>query len=328
MSTEPEELSGQTIGPYTVGHLVGQGGFAWVYAGRRTADEYPVALKVLQPRYAGDPEFEARFRTESEAAASMKHPNVVNIIEVGRAGGYTYHAMDLYPDSLASLLKRSGPLTENQLIPVAQDIVRGLHYAHESGVIHRDLKVDNVLLRADGSAVIADFGLSRLLAGYASATGVDMTIGTPQYISPEQAQGRTMDGRSDLYSLGVTLYRAATGEAPFHSTDWYELARMHVEDRPPPPRTLRPELSARFERVILKCLAKHPNDRYESAASLLHELDDLGDASRATETFGAPPISTGEVLATGAKPRPRWLIVVLAVLVVVAVAYLVVLFGG
>jgi serine/threonine-protein kinase len=328
MPPNPDDLLGQTVGPYVLDSLIGQGGFAWVYAGHPSSGGDPVALKVLKPRFGGDAEFDARFRAESEAAAKMDHPNVVNIREVGRAGGHTYQVMDLYPDSLGSLIKREGPLSEDRAISIAQDILGGLQYAHDGGVLHRDIKVDNVLLRADGSAVIADFGLSRAISGYTSATGVDMTIGTPQYISPEQAQGRAMDGRSDLYSVGVTLYRAVTGDAPFHSNDWFELARMHVEERPPSLRSLRPELSDRFDRIVLKCLAKHPDDRYRSASALQDELAEIRNASRSTETFGTPAVRTDEMVTFISTARPRWQVIVVAVLVVVAVAYLVVLLGG
>ncbi len=328
MPPESDDVLGQTVGPYLLDRLIGQGGFAWVFSGRASAGGDLVALKILKPRYGDDAEFEARFRAESEATAKMDHPNLVNIRGAGRADGYTYQVMDLYPHSLGSLIKKDGPLSEDRAIPIAQDILRGLQYAHDAGVLHRDIKVDNVLLCEDGSAVIADFGLPRILSGYTSATGVDMTIGTPQYISPEQAQGRAMDGRSDLYSVGVTLYRAVTGEAPFHSSDWYELARMHVEERPPSPRSLRPELSTRFERVVLKCLAKHPDDRYRSASALLDELAEIEDASRSTETFGAQPVRTDEMVTFISTSRPRWQLIAVAVLVVVAVAYLVVFLGG
>ncbi len=147
--------------------------------------------------------------------------------------------MPLYSDSLSSLIERVGPLPETRLTQIAAQVVSGLAFAHGRGIVHRDIKGDNVLLDADGTAVIADFGTAQAVSGYVTATGVNMTMGTPQYISPEQAQGRTVDGRSDLYSLGVTLYKAATGEVPFRSTDWFELARMHVEEKPFPPRKKR-----------------------------------------------------------------------------------------
>src|SRR5437899_8091253 len=141
---------------------------------------------------------------------------------------------------------------------ITGDVAQALQFANTQGVIHRDLKPDNILIPADGSAVISDFGIARALSGYVASTGVNMTIGTPQYLSPEQAQGRPLDARLDFYALGVTLFKAAAGDVPFSSSDWFELARMHVEDAPPSLRKKRPQLSKRFERVVMKCLAKHP----------------------------------------------------------------------
>jgi len=268
----PTDLVGRTVGPYDLERLLGQGGFAWVFRGREL-DGTPVAVKVLMPRYAGDPQFERRFRNEAETAAQLKHPNIIRIRFVARSGNYVYFGMDLCADSLAARLEREGPLPEADILRITGDVAQGLRFAHDQGVIHRDLKPDNILLHADGSAVISDFGIARALSGYVASTGVNMTIGTPQYLSPEQAQGRPLDARLDFYALGVTLFKAATGEVPFSSSDWFELARMHVEDAPPSLRKKRPELSKRFERVVMKCLAKHPDDRYRDAAEL---LDDLG----------------------------------------------------
>ena len=267
----PTDLVGRTVGPYDLERLLGQGGFAWVFRGREL-DGSPVAVKVLMPRYAGDPQFERRFRNEAETAAQLRHPNIIRIRFVARSGNYVYFGMDLCADSLAARLQREGPLPEADIVRIAGDVAQGLGFAHAQGVIHRDLKPDNILLHADGSAVISDFGIARALSGYVASTGVNMTIGTPQYLSPEQAQGRPLDARVDLYALGVTLFKAATGEVPFTSSDWFELARMHVEDTPPSLRKKRPELSKRFERVVMKCLAKHPDDRYRDAAHLLADL--------------------------------------------------------
>ena len=267
----PTDLVGRTVGPYDLEGLLGQGGFAWVFRGREL-DGTPVAVKVLMPRYAGDPQFERRFRNEAETAAQLKHPNIIRIRFVARSGNYVYFGMDLCADSLAARLEREGPLPEADILRITGDVAQGLRFAHDQGVIHRDLKPDNILLHADGSAVISDFGIARALSGYVASTGVNMTIGTPQYLSPEQAQGRPLDARLDFYALGVTLFKAATGEVPFSSSDWFELARMHVEDAPPSLRKKRPELSKRFERVVMKCLAKHPDDRYRDAAELLDDL--------------------------------------------------------
>ena len=275
----PTDLVGQKLGPYTLERLLGQGGFSWAFVGRE-ADGTPVAIKVLKPQYAGDPQFETRFRNESETAAKLQHPNIIRIRSVAKTGPHVYFAMDLCPDSLAARIAREGPLPEAHIVRLARDIAAALHFAHKQGVIHRDLKPDNVLIRSDGSAVLTDFGIARAITGYTASTGVNMTIGTPQYLSPEQAQGRPLDSRVDFYALGVTLYKAATGEVPFHANDWYELARMHVEDPPPAMRKKRPELSKRFERVVLKCLEKHPDDRYADAGGLAADLDAIGEKRR------------------------------------------------
>src|SRR5437762_10808452 len=258
--------------------VLGQGGFAWVFRGREL-DGSPVAVKVLKPRYAGDPQFERRFRNEAEMAAQLQHPNIIRIRFVARSGSYVYFGMDLCADSLAARLQREGPLPEPDIVQITEDVAQGLRFAHGRGVIHRDLKPDNILLRSDGSAVISDFGIARALSGHVASTGVDMAIGTPQYLSPEQAQGRPLDARLDFYALGITLFKAAVGEVPFASSDWFELARMHVEDTPPSLRKRRPELSKRFERIVMKCLAKHPDDRYTNAGELLADLD-AGDEKR------------------------------------------------
>jgi serine/threonine-protein kinase len=305
------DLVGRTLGPYDLEKLLGQGGFAWVFVGREI-DATPVAVKVLKPRYAGDPQFESRFRNESEVAAKLEHPNIIRIRTVAKAGEHVYFGMDLCADSLGARLAREGPLPEADIVRLARDIIAALDFAHRQGVIHRDLKPDNVLIRSDGTAVLTDFGIARAVSGYVASTGVNMTIGTPHYLSPEQAQGRAIDQRADYYALGVTLYKAATGEVPFTSTDWFELARMHVEDPPPPLRKKRPEVSKRFERVVLKCLAKHPDDRYKSGAELQADLQEVLEKRRATIEIGAAPIGTRQQLAiTGAmrqRRRTSWLV--------------------
>jgi serine/threonine protein kinase len=272
MHNAPTDLVGRTVGPYDLERLLGQGGYAWVFVGRQL-DGTPVAVKILKPRYAADPQFESRFRNEAETAAQLQHSNIIRIRFVARSGDFVYFAMDLCADSLGARLTREGPLAEPDIMRIAIDVARGLDFAHGRGVIHRDLKPDNILIHSDGSAVISDFGIARAVSGYVASTGVNMTIGTPQYLSPEQAQGRPLDQRLDFYALGVTLYKAAIGEVPFNSNDWFELARMHVEQAPPSLRKQRPELSKRFERVVTKCLAKHPDDRYRTAADLLADLD-------------------------------------------------------
>ena len=317
MTHAPTDLVGQNLGPLHLEKLLGQGGFAWVFVGRE-ADGTPVAVKVLKPRYAGDRQFEQRFRHESETASRLDHPNIVRIRAIAREGEQVYFTMDLCADSLGARLTREGPLPESDTLRLARDVVKALGFAHERGVIHRDLKPDNVLIRSDGSAVITDFGIAKAISGYVASTGVDVTIGTPHYLSPEQAQGRPVDHRADFYSLGITLYKAATGDVPFSATDWFELARMHVEDPPPSLRKKRPELTRRFERVVMKCLAKHPDDRYQTAAEFLADLDDVEAKQRPTLDLGrAPAGSTNHLPAPHPLRRWRWL-VPLGIIAVVA----------
>jgi len=305
------DLVGQTLGRYTLERLLGQGGFAWAFVGREP-DGTPVAIKVLKPRYAGDPQFESRFRNESETAAKLEHPNIIRIRSVAKTGEHVYFAMDLCADSLGARLAREGPLPEEDILHLARDIAAALEFAHRQGVIHRDLKPDNVLIRSDGAAVLTDFGIARAVSGYVASTGVNMTIGTPQYLSPEQAQGRPLDPRVDFYALGVTLYKAASGEVPFTSNDWFELARMHVEDPPPSLRKKRGDLSKRFERVVMKCLAKHPDDRYANAAELRADLAEVEQKRRPTATLGTAPLGTSqrEALADPPGTGRTWLIIV------------------
>ena len=275
MPAEPTTLPDQNVGPWTTSAYIGGGGFAWVMAAHRGEDGPEVALKVLKPKYAGDKQFTARFLNEAEVAGQLRHPHIIRILEVGQQGGNVWFAMPRLKHSLDTLLENDAALPEPEVIRAARDIARALAFAHDTGVVHRDIKPSNILFRDDGDAVLTDFGIARAVAGYSANTGKQMVLGTPHYISPEQARGLPLDGRTDIYALGVTMYRAATGDLPFRSSDWYELARLHVEEPPAPPRTKKPELSKAFERIILTCLAKDREERYLSAMALADELDTL-----------------------------------------------------
>lgn len=265
------------VGPYTTNSLIGGGGFAWVMAARKGGGP-EVALKVLKPKYAGDKQFTARFLNEAAVAGQLRHPNIIRILDVGQQGDDVWFAMPRLTGSLETALEGdSSVLPEVETARCARDIARALAFAHDTGVVHRDIKPQNILFQDNGDAVLTDFGIARAVAGYVANTGKQLVLGTPHYISPEQARGLPLDGRTDIYALGVTMYRAATGDLPFRSSDWYELARLHVEEPPAPPRTKRPELSKPFERIILTCLAKDREERYLSAAALADELDTLLD---------------------------------------------------
>ena len=274
-----ERHLGQTLGKYRIDELIGSGGFAWVYKAFDPELEIHVALKVLKPQFAGDETFEQRFRREAATAAKLRHPNIIKIYAVGRDGDSVYFAMDYYPSGLADRLEVSNVLPEEFVVRVGVDVAQALGYAHREGVIHRDIKVDNILFDTHGNAVVADFGIARALSGYSGQTGTNMVVGTPQYFAPEQARAKPLDGRADIYSLGVTLYRASTGRLPFEGDDWYEIARQHVEEPPPPPRSINPDLSPAFEAAILHCLEKQPDDRPATGELLAQELVTLLPAS-------------------------------------------------
>jgi serine/threonine protein kinase len=262
--------------------LLGSGGMAWVLAASAREAGPGIALKVLKPKYAGDKQFTARFLNESTIAGQLRHPNIIRILDVGQDGDAVYFAMPRLAASLAGRLEAVPVLPEPEVIRAARDVSRAVAFAHEAGVIHRDIKTQNILFADDGAAVLTDFGIARVVASYVSTTGKQLIIGTPHYVSPEQARGLPLDGRTDIYALGVTMYRAATGDLPFRSSDWYELARLHVEQPPEPPRKKRPELSRAFEKVVLTCLEKDRERRYPTAAELAEDLDGLLRGKRST----------------------------------------------
>ena len=291
----PERYLGQTLGKYRVDAIIGSGGFAWVYKAYDPELEIPVALKILKPQYAGDEKFEERFRREASTAAKLRHPNIIKIYAVGRENDAVYFAMDYLPQGLADRLNVMTTLPESMLIRMAIDVASAVGFAHREGVIHRDIKVDNILFDDHGNAIVADFGIARAVSGYAEQTGTNMVVGTPQYFSPEQARGLQLDGRSDIYSLGVTLFKASTGQLPFQGTDWYEIARQHVEDKPPRPRSINPGLSREMEEVVLQCLEKDVEDRFQSGEAmcedLLHIIQERGETA-AIRTMMVPPADT------------------------------------
>jgi len=279
---QAEDLIGRTVGPYTVRSVLGGGGFAWVVAATREGLEGEVALKVLKPKFARDRQFTTRFLNESAVAGELRHPNIIRILDVGQGGEASYFAMPRLKWSLAERLEAEPLLSEREVARTARDIARALAFAHETGIIHRDIKTNNILLTEEGDGVLTDFGIARAVAGYVSSTGKQMTIGTPHYISPEQARGQVLDGRTDLYALGVTMYRSLTGQLPFRAGDWYELARLHVEEPPTPPREIRPEISRAFEKIVLTCLEKDRERRYPTAKELAEDLEGILTGKRST----------------------------------------------
>jgi hypothetical protein len=307
----PERFLGRTLGKFRIDAIIGTGGFAWVYKAYDPELEIPVALKVLKPQYAGDEQFEQRFRREAATAARLRHPNIIKIFAVGKDGDAVYFAMDFLPQGLPDRLEVVTKLPEPVLIRMGIDVASALGFAHREGVVHRDIKIDNILFDDHGNAIVADFGIARAVSNYVQQTGTNMVVGTPQYFSPEQARGMALDGRADIYSLGVTLYRAATGVLPFTGDDWYEIARQHVEDKPVKPRVHNSLLSRDIDRVIMRCLEKDPAARFQTGEALCQALGALSFernetiAMRSTPSIGPSGTPTGPGFWRAIRATPR-----------------------
>src|ERR671913_2063847 len=249
---------------FVLEHELGSGGMARVYLGRDEVLDRPVAVKVLNPVHGGS-EIGDRFEREGRTAARLAHPNIVQVYDAGEAlleGRETsYIVMEYVPGGdLKALIDGRGRLSGSELAGLGDQVCAGLAHAHEHGVIHRDIKPHNILLDENGHAKVTNFGIARAL-DTTQATRTGFFLGTALYSSPEQHQGRKVTPKSDVYSLGTTLYQAAAGEPPFDGQTPIEIASQHVSKIPTPPRERRAEVSGNLEALILSCLAKDPDDR-------------------------------------------------------------------
>lgn len=304
----PERYLGRQIGKYRITRLLGGGTFSWVYEAIDRDLEIPVALKILRPEFAGQPDAEARFRREAATAARLRHPNIVTVRDVGQVDNASFVAMDLQPLSLARRLELLTRLSEADTVRLGLDVAAALAVAHAGGIVHRDIKPDNILIGTRGEAVVADFGLARTLDADAARNSGQQVMGTPHYFSPEQARGLELDGRSDLYSLGVTLFRTATGRLPFEGDDWYAVARQHVDTLAPRAREIAPELSEAFDALVSRLLSKSPDERFASALALADALAALPSAPNAitsTTPSGGTVTETVTAFAPVAPVAPR-----------------------
>ncbi len=265
---------------YELQQKIGEGGMARVYRGRDLRLNRQVAVKVLHSHYAGDTGFLQRFHHEAQAAANLRHPNIVDVYDVGQDGDIHYIVMEYVPGSdLKALLMRNGPLPVEQAVPIAESIASGLEAAHRVGMIHRDVKPQNIIIGDGGQIKITDFGIAKSkLSTAMTETGV--TFGTADYISPEQARGLAASPQSDIYSLGITLYEMLTGRLPFTGDSSIAVAMQHVTAEPPPPRMYNPRIPPQLEALVLRALSKDPADRPASArefARLLANYRDVGE---------------------------------------------------
>jgi serine/threonine-protein kinase len=269
MATTPHVL----LDRYEVGRLLGVGGMAEVFEGRDRLLARRVAIKVLQAQFARDPSFLIRFKREAQAAASLSHPNIVAVYDTGSEDGTHFIVME-YVDgrTLKEVIRAEGRLYPERAAEICQDVCSALVAAHARGLIHRDIKPGNVMLTPDGKVKVMDFGIARATTSE-TITQTAAVIGTAQYISPEQAQGQTVDYRSDLYSLGCCLYEMLTGTVPFTGATPVAIAYRHVREDPTPPRQLNPDIPAPLEAICLKAMAKLPDNRYQTAAEFQDDLE-------------------------------------------------------
>ena len=283
---------GENVGPYRIIEQMGQGGMATVYKAYHAALDRYVAIKALHPAMMEDPGFLARFQREAKVVAKLEHPNIVPIYDSAEHGGRPYLVMKFIEGETLKARLARGPLSNQEVIRIVEAVGQALTFAHESGYLHRDVKPSNVLLAPDGSIYLADFGLARIAEAGASTLSGDMLMGTPHYISPEQARGASdLDEGTDIYSLGVVLYELIVGKVPFDSDTPFSIIHDHIYTPLPLPCTVNPDVSESVQNILLKALAKDREDRYKS-------VDAMVAAFRATAVE-----EDAGVLLPGTKPR-------------------------
>ena len=277
--------TGSALGPYVIAGPLGRGGMASVYRAHHVALDRDVAIKVIWPSLAEAPGFLERFQREARAVSRLRHPNILNIYDFGRQDGTIYMVTELLPGgSLADRLRRPSSLRD--ALDVARGVGAALDYAHGQGIMHRDVKPSNILYSADGTPVLADFGIARMSAEAEQLTVQGTLVGTPEYMSPEQAVGREVGTASDLYSLGIVLYQMVNGTPPFRFDSAVATLRAHVDEPVPPTRVVNPQLPAQLDVVLERALAKNPRERYLNGAALANAF--AAAIEKATVPVAAP----------------------------------------
>jgi serine/threonine protein kinase len=311
MPAPARNVTGEVIADrYELEKLVGTGGMSNVYCAHDRLLERKVALKVLHPHYTDDEEYVARFRHEARAVAQLSHPHIVTVIDRGEDDGQQFIVFEYVDgENLKQLVERTGPLPARRAVELALEIADALAFAHEHGLVHRDVKPQNVLLTPDGAAKVTDFGIARSLDVEQGVTQTGTVLGTSNYLSPEQASGKPTTTSSDVYSLGVVLYELLTGEVPFAGENFVAVAMKHINEPPPDVLQKRPDIPLRLAAAVDRALAKDPAERFGSMDQFAWELRqclaELGDAST-DRTFIAPSPVLRESRPHRVRRRRRW----------------------
>ena len=315
---------GAVLGPYELRGLVGSGGMGEVYRAFDPRLNRDVALKIVPDDFAADTRRRERFRREAQAIAALNHPHIVTVHSAEDLDGHLVLVMELVDGRTLADVIPSGGLPLPRLVKIAVQIADGLGAAHDRGIIHRDLKPRNVMVTADGRVKVLDFGLAKLrdpqdgvVTGHETAslwelTGEGRIVGTAAYMSPEQAEGRPLDHRTDLFSLGILLYEMASGERPFRGESVVSVLSSILRDLPRPLAELNPRLPREFTRIVRRCLAKDPDERYQSAKDLRLDLEDLRQELGSSEQSRAAAEGEGHRVASIRRWAPVAGLVVLA----------------
>ncbi|MEG0027196.1 MAG: Stk1 family PASTA domain-containing Ser/Thr kinase [Raoultibacter sp.] len=297
---------------YKISDRIGIGGMAEVYRAQDSVLGRVVAVKVMLPQYAADPAFTQRFRQEAAAAANLQSPYIVNVYDWGQDQGIYYIVMEYVRGSdLKTAIKERGAINQRKVAEIGSQVCQALSVAHNLDIIHRDIKPQNLMIQPDGNVKVMDFGIAR--AKNSVMTQTSSVLGTAHYVSPEQAQGKELTATSDIYSLGIVLYEAATGKLPFDGPDAVSVAMKQVNDLPVLPSEINPDIDIAFEDIIMKALEKDPTRRFATASEMKHVLNDYlagrpvdlgaGFASTETSVMGGVPMS-GAPIANGTAVMP------------------------
>lgn len=329
-------MAGDRLGSYQLVEQVGSGGMATVYRAIDARSGAERAIKVLSPTIGSDDQFVRRFRREGRLLARLKHPHIVPVVDYGETRGLFYLVMPFIDGETLQRKLVHRRFSEAEIRRWIRQAAAALEFAHQRGVIHRDVKPSNIVVDKEGNAYLTDFGLARLAESSGSLTG-SLMLGTPAYVSPEQARSDRIDARTDQYSLGVILFQLVTGRLPFETDTPMATVMKHMREAPPQPRSFNPDLPPAAEKVILKCLAKNPGDRFPSVGEAARSFEAALDGATAAElgldrepVAGAPtPISQRLKAAMRAqRPATLWVLAVLPLFVIGALVVLPSLNGG